>query len=103
MGATEDVAVMSAALKLGVPVATLGNKILAVSPDQGLTELIPVGMARAWLCLPLFLDGNTLAVAVADASDKILLADLARHTHREIQPFAASRAEILIVIARAYN
>lgn len=103
MGATEDVAVMSAALKLGVPVATLANKILAVSPDQGLTELIPEGMARAWLSLPLFLDGNTLAVAVADASDKILLGDLARHTRRAIQPFAASRSEILAVIAKAYS
>ncbi|MBI3299748.1 MAG: hypothetical protein HYZ75_16400 [Elusimicrobia bacterium] len=102
MSVTENMAVHSTARALGVPVATLANKILKVQSDQGLTEMIPEGMARAWLALPLFVDGTTLAVALADPSDKILIADLARHTNRTIKPFAASKTEILTAAGKAY-
>ena len=94
---------LTAAKALGVPLASFANKILRMEPDQGLDRLIPVGMARAWLVLPLFLDGDTLAVAAVDPSDAILLADLAKFTKHPVEPFIAAEDELLLAISRAYR
>lgn len=94
---------LTAAEMLGLPCATVGNHILVMEAGQGLEELVPAGMARAWQVLPLFLDGDLLAVALADPSDQILIEDLARHAGHPIQPFVAGRTELAAAIEKHYR
>lgn len=94
---------LTTAKAIGVPLASFANKILRMEAGQGLEALIPAGMARAWLVMPLFMDGDRLAVAAVDPSDAILLADLARFTKRPIEPFIAAEDELLLAISRHYR
>ncbi|MBI5597076.1 MAG: hypothetical protein HY928_13365 [Elusimicrobia bacterium] len=103
MDSAEELAVLTAAEMLGVPCATVGNHILVMEAGQGLKDLVPAGMARAWQVLPLFLDGDMLAVAMADPSDAVLVADLARFTKHPVQPFVAGRSELAAAIEKAYR
>ena len=102
MDSAEELAVLTAAEMLGLPCATVGNRILVMESGQCLRQLIPAGMARAWGVMPLFLDRERLAVAMVDPSDDILIADLARVTGHPIQPFVAGRSELAAAIAKHY-
>lgn len=87
----------------GVPLASFENKILRMEPDQGLREIIPEAMAKAWNVFPLFLDGRTLAVAFADPSDLILVKDVEKAVLRPLEVFIASREELGQAIAKHYR
>lgn len=91
-----------AAKKLGVPLASFENKVLRMEQGQGLQELVPAAMAKAWLVFPLFLDGRTLAVAFADPSDKVLVADVEKATGHKVEPFIAATEQLLLAIERHY-
>ncbi len=88
---------------VGVPLASFENKILRMEPDQGLREIIPAAMAKAWNVFPLFLDGRTLAVAFADPSDLILVKDVEKAVLRPLEVFVASREELGQAIAKSYR
>ncbi|MBI2362595.1 MAG: hypothetical protein HYV15_04355 [Elusimicrobia bacterium] len=103
MDSAEELAVLTAAEMLGLPCATVGNRILVMEPGQGLEDLVPAGMAEAWQVLPLFLDGDMLAVAMADPSDELLVQDLARFTKHPVQPFVAGRTELAAAIKKHYR
>jgi len=94
---------LSIARDLGVPYASRENKILVAQKNQGLADLIPEDFAVSHAVFPLFLDGNTLAVAMARPDDALALERMRLITRCEIQPFVARRDELMRAISGFYR
>ena len=72
--------------QLSVPYASKQNGILIPEKDQNLSKYIPEKYARENVILPLFVEDNTLAVALNDPSNVFLLDNLRMMSGLEIQP-----------------
>ena len=101
--ANEDAIAVALAKMLGLPYASRENKILKVEKGQGLEKNVSETFARENLVLPLFLDESVLAVAVADPENVMMLENLKLMTQCEIQPFVATKSQILKVIDEFYT
>ena len=100
----EEQLALAISKQLGVPYASRENKILKVEKGQNLERVITEAYAREHCILPLFVDGNVLAVAIINPQDLMLLENLRLLTAGlEIQPFVATRAHILKAIDDFYQ
>jgi type IV pilus assembly protein PilB len=99
----EEEQAKSTSKNLGVPYASFANKILKMEPGQDLEKLIPETFARERAVFPLFLDGETLAITMADPSDKALLDLIRLIAGQEVQPFISSRTQISAAIDASYR
>ena len=97
----EDIALVLSK-HLGVPYASRENKILKAEKGQNLEKVIPENYARQNYVLPLFLDEKILAVAVSDPENVMLLDNVKLLTGLEIQPFIATKTQIIKVIDEFY-
>ncbi len=70
------------------------NKLRKLSPEPEALLLIPEAMARRYTAIPLAVEGNTLRVAMANASDIFAIEALANQSQMRIEPEAASAKEI---------
>ncbi len=70
------------------------TKPLKLSPQAEALQLIPEGMARRYNAIPFTLSGNTLQVAMADATDIFALEAFSAQSQKRIQPVAASAREV---------
>lgn len=64
---------------------------------------MPSAFAREKCVLPLFLDNDVLALALADPDDVLLLDAIKLFTRCEVQPFIATRPEIMKAIDEFYG
>jgi general secretion pathway protein E len=64
------------------------------SPQLDAVKLIPEDMARKYSALPMFVDGNTLTVAMVNPADIFALEALATQSHMRIEPLSTSAEEI---------
>ena len=105
LGFAKDEAIaMAISKQLQVPYASRENKILKTERDQNLEKIINEGFAREHSVLPLFLDDKVLAVAMISPEDMVLIDNLRLVTGGlEIQPFVATRAQILKAIDDFYQ
>ncbi|MFA6029053.1 MAG: ATPase, T2SS/T4P/T4SS family [Elusimicrobiota bacterium] len=101
--ATEDQIAMAVSKLLGVPFASRENKILSPEKDQGLQQVVEERYARENILVPLFLDENTLAVAMAEPENVLVVENLKLMTNKEIQPFIATKSQIMKVIDDFYG
>ena len=101
--ATEDAIAVALSKQLHVPYASRENKILRVEKTQGLDKVVPETFARENLVVPLFLEENVLAVAMAEPDNVMLQDNLRVMTQKEIQPFVATKTQILKVIDEFYG
>jgi type IV pilus assembly protein PilB len=101
--ATEDAIAVALSKQLHVPYASRENKILRVEKTQGLDKVVPENFARENLVVPLFLEENVLAVAMAEPDNVLLQDNLRVMTQKEIQPFVATKTQILKVIDEFYG
>ncbi|MBI5210547.1 MAG: Flp pilus assembly complex ATPase component TadA [Elusimicrobia bacterium] len=101
--ATEEDIAVAVSKQIGVPYASRENKILKVEKTQGLDKLVAETFARDNLVLPLFLDENVLAVAVANPDNMVMLDNLKVMTGREIQPFIATKTQLVKAIDEFYT
>lgn len=92
-----------ASLALGLPFASRSNEILRVQRDQGLDTLVPKCFAVRHNVVPLFLDGEVLAVAMVHPEDAPTLHALRLITRYDIQPFVAMRGELVQAIDEFYS
>jgi type IV pilus assembly protein PilB len=99
---TEDAITVAVSKQLGVPYASRDNQILKPEKGQGLENIIAEKFARDQLVLPLFVEEQTLAVAMVDPTNVLLLDNLRLMTGCEIQPFIASKAQLLKTIDEFY-
>ena len=97
----EDISIALSKLH-GVPYASRENKILKAEKGQGLEKLVPEAFARENSVLPLFVDNGVLAAALADPENVMMLDNLKLLTGNEIQPFIATKTQIIRAIDEFY-
>ncbi len=102
-GGSEEAAATLLSKQLGVPYASRENRVLTVEPTQGLELVVPADFARAHALLPLFIDGKTLAVAMADPTDRLALDALRLLSGMDLQPFIAARGQLRAAIDEFYS
>ncbi|MDD5628669.1 MAG: ATPase, T2SS/T4P/T4SS family [Elusimicrobia bacterium] len=101
--ASEEVIASALAEQFGLPFASDSNRLLRVETDQGLDKLVPEDFARKNLTVPLFREGNILAVAFADPENLGVAEVLQMTTKLQIEPFVAARSQILRQIDTLYG
>ncbi|MBI4655423.1 MAG: Flp pilus assembly complex ATPase component TadA [Elusimicrobia bacterium] len=89
--------------QLGIPYASRENQILNPEKGQNLEKMLPEKFARENFAVPLFVDGNILAVAVSDPTNMLLLDNIKLVSGMDIQPFISTKAQILRVIDAFYS
>ena len=89
--------------QLSVPYASIQNGILNPEKDQNLAKYIPEKYARENVVLPLFVEDNTLAVALNDPSNVFLLDNLRMMSGLEIQPFISSKSQLFQALDAFYS
>ena len=98
----EDDIAIALSKQFGIPYASRENKILKSEKGQALEKVVPENYARENLVLPLFLDENVLAVALSDPDNVMLIDNLKLLSGHEIQPFIATKTQILKSIDEFY-
>ena len=89
--------------QLSVPYASKQNGILIPEKDQNLSKYVTEKYARENAILPLFVEDNTLAVALNDPSNVFLLDNLRMMSGLEIQPFIASKSQLFQALDEFYS
>ncbi|MBI4051782.1 MAG: Flp pilus assembly complex ATPase component TadA, partial [Elusimicrobia bacterium] len=101
--ATEEAIAVTLSKQLGIPYASIENQILKPERDQSLEKVVSEKFARDHCILPLFLENGTMVVAMADPMNVVVLDNLKLLSGMEIQPFIATRAQILRTIDEFYT
>ncbi len=101
--ATEEQVTAALAKHFSLPYASKENGILIPERDQDLQKLIPEKFARENLVVPLFIEDNELAAAFFDPSNLFLVDNIRMMAGKEVQPFIASKSQILAVIDSFYG
>ena len=101
--ATEEQVTSALAKHLSLPYASKENGILSPEREQELQKMIPEKFARENLVVPLFIEDNELAVAFFDPSNLFLIDNIRMMAGKEVQPFIASKSQILSVIDSFYG
>ncbi|MBM3993038.1 MAG: valine--tRNA ligase [Planctomycetes bacterium] len=78
-------------------------KLTDVTIPPAVLELVPEGMARENVIIPLSLDGRSLQIAVSDPTDFDTLTKLQFILEKDIQPVLAPREQIIAAINRHYG
>ncbi len=89
--------------QLGIPYASKENQILNPEKTQGLERYIPEKFARDNAVVPLFIENNTLAIALTDPTNIMMLDNIKLVSGMEIQLFISTKAQILKVIDVFYQ
>lgn len=101
--ASEETVTNALAKQMGIPYASRENHILNPEKTQNLDKLISEKFAREHLLVPLFLENQTLAVALADPTNVLVLDNLRLMTNMDIQYFIATKSQILKAIDSFYQ
>ncbi|MDT8286824.1 MAG: ATPase, T2SS/T4P/T4SS family [Elusimicrobiales bacterium] len=101
--ASEEQVAMALSKQLGAPYASRENKILSPEKGQGLDKIVSEKFARENAVIPLFIEDNILAVAMADPTNILLLDNIKMVAGMEITPFISTREQILKVIDVFYG
>ena len=101
--ASEDQVTSALAKHLSLPYASRENGILSPEREQDLQKMIPEKFARENLVVPLFIEDNELAVAFFDPSNLFLIDNIRMMAGKEVQPFIASKSQILAAIDSFYG
>jgi type II secretory ATPase GspE/PulE/Tfp pilus assembly ATPase PilB-like protein len=101
--ATEDAVSQALSKQLGIPYASKENRILNPERNQGLEKMIGEKYAREHVVIPLFVENDSIAVAMCDPANVLVMDNLRLMTNMEIQPFIATKAQILKVIDSFYQ
>ena len=88
---------------VGIPYAARPDAELEAPRARELAPLVPVSFAVRHTVIPLDYDGEVLTVAMAAPTDAVTLRRLRLITRCQIQPLAATRAQVRAAIARFYR
>ena len=101
--ATEEQVTAALSKHFSVPYASKENGILVPEKEQNLQEIIPEKFARENMVIPLFIEDDELAVAVLDPTNLFLLDNIKMMSGKQVQPFIASKSQLLRVIDAFYS
>lgn len=100
--ASEDQVTSALSKHFAIAHASIENGILIPEREQKLEELIPEKFARENMIIPLFLEEGELAVAMFDPSNVFVIENIKMMSGKQVQPFIASKSQILNVIDSFY-
>ena len=101
--ASEEQVTVALSKHFSVPYASKENGILVPEREQNLQEIIPEKFARENMVIPLFVEDDELAVAVLDPTNVFLLENIKMMSGKQVQPFIASKSQMLRVIDSFYS
>lgn len=101
--ASEEKVTAALSKHFAVPYASKENGILVPEKEQNLQEIIPEKFARENMVIPLFVEDDSLAVAVLDPTNVFLLENIKMMSGKQVQPFLASKSQLLNVIDSFYS
>lgn len=101
--ASEDKVTAALAKHFAVPYASKENGILVPEREQNLQDIIPEKFARENIVVPLFVEETELAVALLDPTNVFLLENIKMMSGKQVQPFIASKSQLLSVIDSFYS
>ncbi|ACC98134.1 Type II secretion system subunit [Elusimicrobium minutum Pei191] len=101
--ATEEQITIALSKHFSVPYASKENNILIPEKEQNLQDVVNEKFARENMVLPLFLEEGVLAIAMYDPSNVFLVDNVKMMTGYDIQPFIASKSQILTAIDVFYG
>ena len=101
--ASEEQVTAALSKHFAVPYASKENGILVPEREQNLQEIIPEKFARENMVIPLFIEDDELAVAVLDPTNVFLLENIKMMSGKQVQPFLASKSELLSVLDSFYS
>ena len=101
--ASEEKVTAALSKHFAVPCASKENGILVPEKEQNLQDIIPEKFARENMVIPLFVEDDSLAVAVLDPTNVFLLENIKMMSGKQVQPFLASKSQLLNVIDTFYS
>lgn len=101
--ASEEKVTAALSKHFAVPYASKENGILVPEKEQNLRDIIPEKFARENMVIPLFVEDDSLAVAVLDPTNVFLLENIKMMSGKQVQPFLASKSQLLNVIDTFYS
>ncbi len=100
--ATEEQVTIAMSKHFAMPYASKENGILVPEKEQDLQKIIPEKFARENMVIPLFLEDDSLAVALLDPTNLFLLENIKMMSGRQVQPFIASKSQLLNALDSFY-
>ncbi|NVN89807.1 MAG: pilus assembly protein PilB [Desulfuromonadales bacterium] len=85
--------------QLDIPFIRLKRDLI----DLDVIALVPAAMARTFTCIPLFLAGDELNVAIDDPLNRTAIESIERHSGRRVSISVALSAEIMEMIHECYG
>ncbi len=101
--ATEEQVTIALSKHFAIPYASKENGILVPEREQNLQEIVNEKFARENMVVPLFMEDDSLAVAVLDPTNLFLIENLKMMSGKQIQPFITSKSQLLSVIDSFYS
>ena len=101
--ASEEKVTAALSKHFAIPYASKENGILVPEKEQNLQDIIPEKFARENMVIPLFVEDDSLAVAVLDPTNVFLLENIKMMSGKQVQPFLASKSQLLNVIDTFYS
>jgi hypothetical protein len=80
-----------------------GVDLREVKPSAEALALVKASAARRLGCIPLWLEGDTLAVAMVDPRDEAVVLELAQHTGKRIKRLIAPQTMIYSAVVQHYG
>ncbi len=101
--ATEEQVTVALSKHFSIPYASKENGILVPEREQNLQEIISEKFARENMVIPLFMEDDSLAIALLDPTNLFLIENLKMMSGKQIQPFITSKSQLLSVIDAFYS
>lgn len=101
--ATEEQVTIALSKHFAIPYASKENGILVPEREQNLQEIIPEKFARDNMVVPLFMEDDSLAVALLDPTNLFVIENIKMMSGKQVQPFITSKSQLLGVIDSFYS
>lgn len=101
--ANEDQVTIALSKHFSIPYASKENGILVPEKEQNLQEIIPEKFARDNMVVPLFIEDDSLAVALLDPTNLFVIENIKMMSGKQVQPFITSKSQLLSVIDGFYS
>ncbi len=100
--ATEEQVTIALSKHFAIPYASKENGILVPEREQNLQEIIPEKFARDNMVVPLFMEDDSLAIALLDPTNLFVIENIKMMSGKQVQPFITSKSQLLGVIDSFY-
>ncbi|MBP5404052.1 MAG: Flp pilus assembly complex ATPase component TadA [Elusimicrobiaceae bacterium] len=100
--ANEEQVTIALSKHFAIPYASKENGILVPEREQNLQEIVSEKFARDNMVVPLFMEDDSLAVALLDPTNLFLIENLRMMSGKQIQPFITTKSQLLSVIDAFY-